>query len=103
MTERPPLAWTWLILAVAMALVPARASAANERKQVLVLYSMRRDTQIAIVGDREMPRLLEHGLSGKIDYNSEYIDAGRFSDADTQTSLPSVSRAGIPAARASIS
>ena len=84
MTERPPLVWMWLILAVAMALVPVRASAANERKVVLVLYSMRRDTQIATVGDREMPRLLEHGLSSKVDYNSEYIDAGRFSDAQDQ-------------------
>jgi signal transduction histidine kinase len=84
MTEERHLAWTWLILAVAMALVPARASAANERKQVLVLFSMRRDTQIAIVGDREMPRLLERGLSRKIDYYSEYIDAGRSSDPQYQ-------------------
>ena len=85
MTDRPPLVWMWLILAVAMALVPVRASAANEHKVVLVLYSMRRDTQIATVGDREMPRLLEHGLSSKVDYNSEYIDAGRFSNAQYQT------------------
>jgi signal transduction histidine kinase len=87
MTGQRHLAWTWLILAVAMALVPARASAANERKQVLVLFSMRRDTQIAIIGDREMPRLLERGLSNKIDYYSEYIDAGRFSDAQYQTAF----------------
>jgi signal transduction histidine kinase len=84
MTEERHLAWAWLILAVAMALVPARASAANERKQVLVLFSMRRDTQIAIVGDREMPRLLERGLSRKIDYYSEYIDAGRSLDPQYQ-------------------
>ena len=38
MTERPPLVWMWLILAVATALVPVRASAANERKVVLALY-----------------------------------------------------------------
>ena len=80
MTWQRRLAWTWLILAVSAVVVPARASAANERKQVLVLFSMRRDTQIATVGDREMPRLLERGLSSKIDYYSEYIDAGRFSD-----------------------
>ena len=84
--------WLILILAVAMALVPVRASAANERKEVLVLYSMRRDTQIATVGDREMPRLLEHGLSSKVDYNSEYIDAGRFSDGSTRQSSASISR-----------
>src|SRR5215471_8887549 len=80
MTLRRPLAWTWLILAVSALGVPARASAANDRKQVLVLFSMRRDTQIATIGDRELPRLLERGLSNKIDYYSEYIDAGRFSD-----------------------
>src|SRR4051812_8062424 len=87
MTEQSRLALTWLILAILMALMPARASATNERKQVLVLFSMRRDTQIATIGDREMPRLLERGLSRKIDYYSEYIDAGRFSDAHYQTAF----------------
>jgi len=89
MTWQRHLGSTWLILAlaVAAAAVPARASAANERKQVLVLFSMRRDTQIATVGDREIPRLLERGLSGKIDYSSEYIDAGRFSDEQYRTAF----------------
>src|SRR4051812_11569859 len=87
MTEQSRLALTWLILAILMALMPARASATNERKQVLVLFSMRRDTQIATVGDREMPRLLERGLSKKIDYYSEYIDAGRFSDEQYRTAF----------------
>ena len=38
------------------------ALAADGQKQVLVLYSTRRDAQIAVVGDRELPRILEQGL-----------------------------------------
>jgi signal transduction histidine kinase len=87
MTERPQLAWTGLILAVTVAVTSPNATAATDRKQVLVLFSMRRDTQIAIVADREMPRLLERALSNKVDYSSEYIDAGRFSDLQYQTAF----------------
>jgi len=87
MTWQRHLAWTCLILAVTAVVVPARAFAANDRKQVLVLFSMRRDTQIATVADREMPRLLERGLSKKIEYYSEYIDAGRFSDDQYRTAF----------------
>ena len=68
MSERARL---WLIVAVAMMLIPAHAVAADEQKQVLVVYSTRRDTQVAIVGDRELPRVLEAGLSRKLDYYSD--------------------------------
>ena len=59
-----------------------RVSAAEGVKEVLVLYSTSRDAQIAIVGEREMPRTLEQGLGrGQIlDYYSEYIDRARFPD-----------------------
>ena len=55
-----------------------QAAAANGQKKVLVLYSTRRDTQIAAVGDREMPLLFQQGLPSKPDYYSEYIDRARF-------------------------
>ena len=67
---------------VALAFAPQRVWAADGPKEVLVLYSTNRDAQIAIVGEREMPRTLEQGLGkGQIlDYYSEYIDRARFPD-----------------------
>ena len=67
---------------VALAFAPQRVRAADGLKEVLVLYSTNRDAQIAIVGEREMPRTLEQGLGkGQIlDYYSEYIDRARFPD-----------------------
>ena len=52
--------------------------AADPQKQILVLYSTRRDAQIAIVGDRELPLLLERSLAQDVDYYSEFIDTARF-------------------------
>jgi signal transduction histidine kinase len=48
------------------------------QKDVLVVYSTRRDSQIAIVGERELPRILSEGLTENLDYYSEYIDQARF-------------------------
>jgi signal transduction histidine kinase len=50
------------------------------QRRVLVVYSTRRDTQFAAVGDREMPRLLERELGEKVDFYSEHVDAVRFPD-----------------------
>ncbi len=49
-----------------------------QQNQVLVLYSTRRDAQIAVVGERELPRILDRGLNNEVDYYSEYIDRARF-------------------------
>jgi signal transduction histidine kinase len=54
------------------------SSAWAQQKQVLVLYSTRRDAQIAVVGERELPRILDKGLNNEVDYYSEYIDRVRF-------------------------
>ena len=56
------------------------AAWAQPQKQVLVVYSTRRDAQIVAIGERELPRILEQGL-GRLDYYSEYIDDARFSDS----------------------
>jgi two-component sensor histidine kinase len=58
----------------------AFAQTPGRQKQVLVLYSTRRDSRIATVGERELPRILDEGLSENLDYYSEYIDQGRFPD-----------------------
>jgi len=77
----------WLLIAaIASApVVSAQATAdAVPQKQVLVLYSTRRDAQIAVIGDRELPRILEDRLAASLDYYSEFIDQARFSEIDYQ-------------------
>ena len=79
-----------LIAAAALALLVSAASAvangaqraAVDQKKVLVVYSTRRDTQIAIAGDREVPRLVEKAFGMRPDYYAEYIDGARFPDAE---------------------
>jgi signal transduction histidine kinase len=55
--------------------------AQDRQKKVLVLYATRRDAQIVVVGDRELPRILEQGLPEGLDYYSEFIDQARFPQA----------------------
>ncbi len=66
---------------------PAAAAAQDGQKQVLVLYSTRRDAQIVVVGERELPRILGQGLAEGLDYYSETIDQGRFPDSLYQEAL----------------
>src|SRR5262245_2228366 len=80
--------WLLIGMAVGAALSPvATAWAADRQKQVLVLYSARRDAQISILGERELPRILDHGLSEGLDYYSEFIDQGRFPDPEYQAAF----------------
>lgn len=76
----------WLLIAtIAAELAFAQDGAnADPQKQVLVLYSTRRDAQIAVIGDHELPTLLEQRLSTGLDYYSEFIDQARFSQIDYQ-------------------
>jgi signal transduction histidine kinase len=69
------LAAVWLAPAVS-------AWAATNQKKIFLLYASRRDTQVAIVGDREMPRLIDQALGTKCDFYSEYIDSARFPDPE---------------------
>jgi signal transduction histidine kinase len=69
------LLWTVTLIAVTGS---SAVWAADGQKQVLVLYSTRRDAQVAVVGERELPRVLQAGLAEGLDYYSEYIDRGRF-------------------------
>ena len=52
------------------------------QKEVLVLYSTRRDAQLSVVGDRDLPRILERGLSVDLDFYTEYLDLARSADPD---------------------
>jgi len=60
------------------------ARAEPRQKQVLVLYATRRDAQLVVVGDREMPRILTAGLPEGLDYYSEFIDSARFPHEEYQ-------------------
>jgi signal transduction histidine kinase len=72
-----------LTIALLGALGPCRAvMAAEPQKKVLVLYSTSRDAQVAIVGERELPRLLHRGFPQGVDYYSEFIDLARYSGGD---------------------
>ncbi|HEY7172959.1 MAG TPA: sensor histidine kinase [Vicinamibacterales bacterium] len=56
------------------------AAAQGSQKQVLALFSTRRDVRIALLGNNELPRGLEAGLQQPVDFYSEYLDAARFAD-----------------------
>src|SRR4051812_23602718 len=76
------LAATLALLVSAAALAPpSDASQDNHQRQVLVVYSTRRDAQVALIGERDIPRILEDGLDRHLDYYAEFVDPARFSDA----------------------
>jgi signal transduction histidine kinase len=78
-----------LLLAAAFAsLLPGKAQPADDhQRQILVVYSTRRDAQVALVGERDLPRLLEDGVGGRLDYYAEFIDPARFLDSGYQAAL----------------
>jgi hypothetical protein len=83
-----PLIAPGLAAALAFALVLVDAASAKMReKQVLVLYAARRDAQIAVVADRELPRILEESFARRVDYYSEFIDQSRFPSDDFAAAL----------------
>ncbi|HEX6899398.1 MAG TPA: ATP-binding protein [Thermoanaerobaculia bacterium] len=67
-----------LVLAPAAPAAPAGPQ--DEHKQVLALYSTRRDAQFSIVGEAELPQILDAGLDRNLDYYPEFIDLTRFPD-----------------------
>jgi signal transduction histidine kinase len=64
--------------------LPASASAQPTQKAVLVLYSTGREATVSIAGERQLPKLLGEGFQNGLDYHSEYIDSGRFSEPEYQ-------------------
>src|SRR5262245_43296976 len=67
-----------IVIAFSAVATDGNAFAQDVQRQVLVLYSARRDAQIVTVGEREFPRILDQGLREGLDYYSEYIDRARF-------------------------
>ncbi len=74
--------WMLAILVIMCELAQAGSAwAADEHKRVLALYSTRRDAEFSIVGENELPRILDIGLGRDLDYYSEFLDVTRFPDA----------------------
>ena len=69
----------------AVSCFPADAGAAQ--KSVLVLYATRPDARISVLGDRELPRLLERGLGERVDHYSEHLDLARFADPQYRSAV----------------
>ena len=83
-----PLTRALLIAAAIHALgLVGLAWADDRQKQVLVLYSTRRDAQIAVLGERDLPPLLDAAVPEGVDYYSEYIDQVRFTQPDYQAAF----------------
>jgi signal transduction histidine kinase len=75
----------WILVAVSLSLaVPALASVPDAHQEVLVLYATRRDAKIAVLGDGQLPNLLERGLGRRVDYYAEYLDVARVGEEDYQ-------------------
>jgi signal transduction histidine kinase len=72
---------------------PIQLPELGDQKQVLVLYSVRRDAQLVSVAERILNRTLSEGLDEPIDYYSEFIDLGRFDQPDYVAALRDFMRA----------
>src|SRR4051812_25670520 len=74
----PGARWRILCLLACAAIGRAEAAAAEKVPKILVLYSTRADTELPLVGERDLPRIFQRGLPERVDYYSEFIDAARF-------------------------
>jgi signal transduction histidine kinase len=80
MVNRPPGQWLVPLLLVPTVLLGESASAATGQTRVLVLHSTRQDTQLTLLVDRDLPRILNTRLSRTVDYYAEYMDPARIPD-----------------------
>src|SRR5215831_9263716 len=73
--------WLPAVLAIIVAAAARSPSAAGREKQVLVLHSTRRTSQLVTVSDREIPRVLDGAFPDGVDYYTEFVDESRFAVA----------------------
>jgi signal transduction histidine kinase len=81
-----------LVAIAAIVLTGSRSQAWNapdddRQKQVLVIYSTRRDAQIVVVGDRELQQIFDDAVPGGVDYYSEALDQTRFRHPEFATAF----------------
>jgi signal transduction histidine kinase len=91
------------LLAALIMLAPfapaATADAQSGQKRVLVLYSTRRDGQFSIVGERDLPRMLDIDGSRTLDYYAEFLDLARSPDPSYRTAFRDFLRQKYPGVR----
>ncbi len=75
MVKRQP--WLVLLLFTTSFHATSVVEAAPDQPRVLVVHSTRQETQLALLADRDLPRILSKRLSRAVDYYAEYIDAAR--------------------------
>jgi signal transduction histidine kinase len=63
------------------------AFAATRQARVLVLHSTRQDSELALLADRDLPRLLTSRLPRTIDYYAEYMDTARIANPKHDAAL----------------
>ena len=68
--------WLMLLLCAA-ALHGTDVSAASGQPRVLVVHSTRQGTQLPLLTDRDLPRILSNRLGRTVDYYAEYLDTSR--------------------------
>jgi signal transduction histidine kinase len=71
-----------LLLAAVVALHVSAAEAGAQQKNVLVLHATRADARISVLGDLQLPAMLERGLGQRVNHSSTYLELARFGDAD---------------------
>src|SRR5262245_19401790 len=79
MVTRQP--WLVLLLFATSFEATSVVEAAPDQPRVLVVHSTRQETQLSILANRDLPRILSSRLSLTVDYYAEYIDAARFPTA----------------------
>jgi signal transduction histidine kinase len=92
----------WLfatLIVLGPCVLAATAYAQTGQKRVLVLYSTRRDGQFSIIGERELPRILDGGGSRSLDYYAEFIDLARSPDPGYRTAFRDFLRQKYPGVR----
>src|SRR3954469_11175393 len=80
----------WLLAALIVLgpfALAASGYAQTGQTRVLVLYSTRRDGQFSIIGERELPRILDVGPLPNLDYYAEFIDLARSSEPGYRTTF----------------
>jgi signal transduction histidine kinase len=77
--HRPCARWLLPAAFTIAVIVPAQSAFAGSReRQVLVLHSTRRTSQLVTVSDREIPRILHDAFPEGVDYYTEFVDESQF-------------------------
>jgi len=78
-THRPRARWlSPALFTIAVVVAAQHISAVSREKQVLVLHSTRRTSQLVTVSDREIPRILQDAFPEGVDYYTEFVDEAQF-------------------------